>query len=91
MPERRVAKVVSETDSGNDGFYVGLVLFEFWMFIRKFFNSTARNGTPHASHLETMGESVVNHLGAWQGKNLSLVLKPAKSAAENDAVIITLE
>ena len=80
MAEGRVAEVMGQTSCGDDVLNVGQVLLQFRVFDCQFFHCTAGDRASDAGHLEAVGEAVVDHLCAWQRKNLCLVLQTAERA-----------
>ena len=61
------------------------------MFVRQFLDGATSDGASDTGHFEAVGQAVVDHLCARQGKHLRLVLQSAEGATEDDAVVVALE
>ena len=91
MAERRVAKVVGKAGRGNYGVDVFHLSFQLGTLFLEFLERHQGDGTSHAGHLETVCQSIVDHAAAWKREDLGLVLQPAESVREYDAVVVALK
>ena len=74
VTEGRIAEVVGQTSCGYNSLNVGLVLLQVGMLLGKFLNCSACNGATYAGYFKAVGQAIVYHLCARQGKHLGLVL-----------------
>ena len=93
MPERRVAEVVRQAASADDGadFFEEFGVVEPDLLLDEELPDFVAEGTPYACHFQAVGKPVVDEDITRKREYLRLVLQPSEGGGEDKPVIIPLE